>query len=645
MRSRSLVVLPIVVVFAWAVLRSAWVMDDAYISFRTVDNVIHGYGLRWNSFERVDAFTNPLWTLVLSTFALVTRDVFWTSHFLQIAVSVAVVWLVTRFATTTAVAVGSVVALSLSKAFVDYSTSGLENPITHLVLVAFAFSYLSPHHRGQRALARTTLWASLALVSRLDMAWILAPCMFEAAWRAHETGTVPPRAMARALLAGASPFLAWEAFSFFYYGALIPNSALAKLTSGAPRLRLIAHGLSYFRDSIQLDPVTLLLIALGVAFGIARGTRRERAIVLGILATLFYVAWVGGDHMSGRFFSVPVLLAVIVIARVEASLPRRALFATAGAVAFAAWTVDLPTFSDRYFSLRGAEDYDIDDYRRMWFPHTGLLSRHVGQSGPAHEWVTLGVRASEHPDEVQPWGGIGLAGYYGGPHVRVLDAQALADPLLARLPIPDATHEDYYKMGHFIRAVPDGYVETLRTGRNAIRHPSLHAYYDRLAYVTRGPLWSANRLLVALKLNAGGYDSLLKDYVAFQDQKPVAASALAKGEAVPKTDSMHGCPTHWNPCAAAGVAFFAAGARVTLAEPSHASRVVVRLTPGTYTLVFRREYREVASVVARSAGAEPLSVEPPAPAREQGFDAVSFLPDDRSGGEHTLVSFVAEPPG
>ncbi len=41
-------------------LKCAWVSDDAYITFRTVDNFVHGHGLRWNTGERVQAYTNPL---------------------------------------------------------------------------------------------------------------------------------------------------------------------------------------------------------------------------------------------------------------------------------------------------------------------------------------------------------------------------------------------------------------------------------------------------------------------------------------------------------------------------------------------------------------------------------------------------------
>jgi len=33
-------------IFVVVLVRTAWVCDDAYITFRTVDNFVHGHGLR-----------------------------------------------------------------------------------------------------------------------------------------------------------------------------------------------------------------------------------------------------------------------------------------------------------------------------------------------------------------------------------------------------------------------------------------------------------------------------------------------------------------------------------------------------------------------------------------------------------------------
>jgi arabinofuranosyltransferase len=56
--------------------QTAWVCDDAFISFRVVDNFVNGFGLRWNTFERVQAYTNPLWTLLHIPIYYFWRDIY-----------------------------------------------------------------------------------------------------------------------------------------------------------------------------------------------------------------------------------------------------------------------------------------------------------------------------------------------------------------------------------------------------------------------------------------------------------------------------------------------------------------------------------------------------------------------------------------
>ena len=53
--------------FAW--LCTAWVSEDAFITFRAVDQLLAGHGPVWNLGERVQVYTHPLWygLLVLTT--------------------------------------------------------------------------------------------------------------------------------------------------------------------------------------------------------------------------------------------------------------------------------------------------------------------------------------------------------------------------------------------------------------------------------------------------------------------------------------------------------------------------------------------------------------------------------------------------
>ena len=43
--------------------RMAWVCDDAFISFRYAENLVRGLGLVYNAGERVEGYSNFLWTL------------------------------------------------------------------------------------------------------------------------------------------------------------------------------------------------------------------------------------------------------------------------------------------------------------------------------------------------------------------------------------------------------------------------------------------------------------------------------------------------------------------------------------------------------------------------------------------------------
>src|SRR5438034_8934210 len=60
--TRVLTVLAIAVGVGYA-LRLWWTSDDAYISFRYARNLVHGLGLVYNAGERVEGYSNFLWTL------------------------------------------------------------------------------------------------------------------------------------------------------------------------------------------------------------------------------------------------------------------------------------------------------------------------------------------------------------------------------------------------------------------------------------------------------------------------------------------------------------------------------------------------------------------------------------------------------
>src|SRR5262249_17892744 len=207
-RRRRMALSSVIAVFALVLIRTAWICDDAYINFRTIDNFLHGYGLRWNPAERVQTFTDPLWLFLVASAVAVTKEFYFTTIVLSLVLSIAAVGVYIRFvAGDAATALVGVLTLVCSKAFVDYSSSGLENPLAHVLIVAFLALYWRRRDLDATRLAWLTFVAALCALTRMDTALLLAPAVAAAAIR------LPMRRAARPILTGALPLIAWLCFS------------------------------------------------------------------------------------------------------------------------------------------------------------------------------------------------------------------------------------------------------------------------------------------------------------------------------------------------------------------------------------------------------------------------------------------------
>ncbi len=515
--------------FTLIFVRTAWVGDDVYITLRSVDNFVNGYGLTWNAAERVQAYTHPLWMFLLTALYIPTRDAYLTALLASFLASFLTFWLVAR---RDAFAALGLLALLLSKAYADYSASGLENPLTHLLLVLFFIAFVersatspdvAPPSRNFQSLEtlesdafRLGFLASLIALNRQDAILFVLPALAYLTVP-QDLSCLARRKMNFAVLGniilGFLPLLLWEAFSLFYYGFPFPNTYYAKLGAGIPQSELLAQGLIYFLDSLQRDPLTLAVIFAGILLVLWRGQVRERLLALGSLLYLGYVLSIGGDFMSGRFFTASLLVSVLLLMRLLRDASTRWKCAAFGAVIVLGLFAKPPTFILDLNQPRFTEHdlvTGINDERAFYYPISGLMNYRPGKQIPFSEegWVEHGYALRESGKAVVDEKNVGFIGYFAGPRVHIVDRYALADPLLARLP---AKTSEKWRIGHFERAVPEGYLQTLRTGVNQIQNPNLAAYYDALALITRGPLFSRARLLAIWKMNTGQFDHLLTE--------------------------------------------------------------------------------------------------------------------------------------
>ncbi len=476
--------LRICLLLAWTgiVVWRAWVTDDAFITLRTVDNALNGYGLRWNVIERVQAYTHPLWMLMTLAATSVVGSAYHAVMWLSIACSAAaaavVIW---RLAGNVFAAVVAVLLFSSSVAFLDYSTSGLENPLTHLLLAAFVLVWVTAANGPRRTFWLASALAALML-NRLDAGLLVLPAFFVAAYK---------RPLGPHMLATVTAFVplaVWEVFSVIYYGFPFPNTAYAKLSTGVSQLRLLRQGALYVLDLVQTDTVTFAAIAAALGLVVIQSRRALWPFSMGIALYLLYTLRIGGDFMAGRFFAAPFFLAVIVLCR--APLPTawaaRASIVIAIVICRGALVMMPPDIS---------RPHGITDQRRLYGDSTRLVTQRAAPVKDGAE-SRRGLEFRENGPRVVAWGMIGMVGFYAGPTVHFVDPFALADPLLARLPAnPDS------RIGHFERRVPPGYLASIRSGKNQIEYDRIARYYDDLVLVTRGPIWSWARWRAILRLN------------------------------------------------------------------------------------------------------------------------------------------------
>ncbi|MFK7930787.1 MAG: hypothetical protein AB8H79_21570 [Myxococcota bacterium] len=497
-----------------------WVSDDAYVTLRSVDLTWQGYGPVYNIDERVQGYTHPLWFgVLLLTYGLTGNP--WLAAFLPAlaATGLTLALVVLAFRDRPWRALVALGGLTAARAFLEYSTSGLENPLTHLCLAGIVAARLQ--WPGTLRLFAVAALTGIALVNRLDSAVLVVPLFVATLIQDWDRGW--PRVLASGVIV-ALPLAVWELFSLVYYGVPVPNTAYAKLATGLPIGAKISMGSTYLTHYIVHDPTGALLIAVAMIGTLLAGHKATRPQIIAILLYLAYILWIGGDFMAGRFLAAPALLAAMVIADLPRPHALRAPVAIIAtwvlAVLGQAWFAIAPQRLAQERALVESGPYEatrlwgiVDE--RSYFRSTlgfwaALSNGFEPQRITRTEGEALAKRALVQPQVAMP-AQTGVYGFYAGPNVYVVDLYGLGDPLIARLPMT-TTATQQWAPGHFPRAYPEGYVEGRGRGLNTIKDPDLAAYYETLRSVVSDPVFSASRAENLWKLHTGQMNGRLRAY-------------------------------------------------------------------------------------------------------------------------------------
>lgn len=494
----------ILILFFIILIKTAWICGDAYHGFVVVDNLVNGHGLRYNIQDRVQIQTSNLWIFVMAIFYSITREAFFTVTFLNILLSMIAMYLLLFKLPDSldySVLIGALI-LCFSKAFTDFSTSGLENSLTHLLVVLFFIFYF------KNRVAWTNFIGVLLITNRMDTLIITLPILIFMNWNFRKQWS---KWMWCWICLGI-----WELFLIFYYGFALPNTYYLKGCTGIPQIDMIKQGLLYFGDSIDLDPITLLFIFFGIAVYITIKFYKQWEFI-GIVLYLLYVIKIGGCFMSGRFFVLPLLVTVILFSRFI--LSREIL----GGILLVMLLLAMinpysPIKANANYGqgLGGMGDSGIADERGGYYKDGfGLLKWFRGQNMPRIKlfWdrADADQRNFKAGVKVRVDRIMGPEIFMGPRELYVLSNCALSDAMRSRLPALGAINTFNWRIGHFDRPMIEGEADSI-FGENVIKNPDLHEYWDHLKPMITDPLFDWNRIKKVWNFNIGKYDHLIRHW-------------------------------------------------------------------------------------------------------------------------------------
>ena len=437
-----------------------WTYDDGFIYYRVVHELVSGHGPVFNSGQRVEAFTSPLWVALLAFTDLVTPiRLEWLGVILGIACTLVGAGFATAGATRLArhdasdaflVPAGLLVLVAFLPMW-SWESGGLE---TGLVFAWLGVCLWILACWAETAALRISLWR----VTVLGLGWLVRPellllsvvftgLVVVAQWRAD-------RWRDRVRLVGAAwglP-LAYEIFRMGYYGVVVANTAIAKEGSKL----WVQQGWYYLQDFVRpywlWIPVALLALGayLPLAVRLYR-TKRHRALL--VLGTFFAAALLssgsviayGGDYLHGRLL-LPALFAFCAPVAVVPATKRYFLVIPVVLWALICGLLLRPPevhnrggYGPHFFTVppHRAGQVTLDDIGwgakdpvRRQLTDTGLYALHQFSK----KFRPLALPPA--PDIRLPAAaifGVGASSYALGRSFYVLDLHGLADPLTAHL--------------------------------------------------------------------------------------------------------------------------------------------------------------------------------------------------------------------
>jgi len=408
-------------------------IDDAYISFRYLENLFLGRGLVFNPGEKVEGYSNLFWIAFLALPRLLGIAPHLASPILELFLAIGCLALVaagTKAATGRADGwtLAAPLLLALNAPFLFWIGKGMEVIFYGFLQAAFAVAVLHLRNRAtlrlRNGLAVGAIAAAAALTRPEGPA---APAVVLVALLVAERNR--RRAWLAALAVLGCAVAGQFAFRLAYYGRFWPNTYYAKrlplaiaLGAGLRYLRRFVAGATereaWFYGSSWAAHLPTWIAVGGASLFAARRWRGLWPVALQAAVLVGVAVYVGGDWMPAFRFLVPAVpVGLIAIgAGLSEAASSRGGRRVGRAAAFALLAV-----------LAASE---IVGLVRMVRSHEFHRWRHQYRNyGAMAEWLQKNGR----PGSLIAISDIGIVSYYNLDK-RFLDVLGLTDPHIASLP-------------------------------------------------------------------------------------------------------------------------------------------------------------------------------------------------------------------
>ena len=289
--------------------RIAWLADDSFISFRYAWNLVHGHGLVYNAGERVEGYSNLLWTLLMAGGLALGVAPEPASKALGILCWLVLAGLLAlrswrRREGRSFMPLAAALVLLMDD-YQTWATGGLETSLFTLLSVAGVLLACESGEPRRLVIAGCILAGAVA--TRPDGA-IFAAVGVACAWLVND-GEPGRRRLARAafvalpLVVGAA---ALASFKLGYYGDLFPTAFYSKSALDPYYGQGFYYVWLFLEKNWFLAPLVAVL-AIGSAgrFGAVMSRANLMLLSAFVLFTI-YVAHSGGDFMFARRL-IPVM--------------------------------------------------------------------------------------------------------------------------------------------------------------------------------------------------------------------------------------------------------------------------------------------------------------------------------------------------